>query len=83
MVKCSACGNNVVIVNGKCKFCGTSTSAEKAIAPRANQVSGRTDEKAFRCISCGSFNVHFCNIESSLRCRSCKGLLTYEEAVNW
>jgi hypothetical protein len=88
-MNCAACGNELKIFSGKCVACGVSGSEARgqtrpmAGIPRVNQVSGRDDEKPFKCRKCGSFNIHFCNIHGSLRCKNCSKLLKYEEAIDW
>jgi len=87
-MRCPACNNKLKLIGNRCGACGSSISsnAQNTVpekVPTANQVSGNKDEPPFKCPSCGSFNIHFCNIRSSLRCRKCNGSLSYEEGVSW
>lgn len=85
MDRCVACGNEILIVRGKCKYCGTleAEATGKIDRPTFNQLSGRSDEESMRCGKCGSYDIHFCYRNQSLRCKSCSSLMTYNEAIAW
>lgn len=84
MNQCVACGNKLRIVGGRCAACRTpaAEASGKMVKPEHNQISGRSDEEVMRCI-CGSYDIHFCYRNQSLRCRKCSRLLSYIEAVSW
>lgn len=75
-----ACGNDLILIGSVCKFCRTRPNE---LPPKVNQVSGDPDEKVFRCPSCRSYHVFYCSMESSLRCRKCSRLISYDEATAW
>lgn len=88
-MRCAACNNKLRLVGNRCGSCGSSLNVATGKQsptpniPTRNQVSGRDDETPFQCPKCQSFNIHFCNIAGSLRCRKCSSTMTYIEGLAW